>query len=85
MRRTKVRLIFMAQRRGFAPLAARPGEQHTVLFSLRQTSSAFQLFARKPIAPAIASYPQIPVCIRFSYKNETDKSPSHFYGAETGI
>ncbi len=36
-------------------MAARPGEQHTVLFSLRHTFFVIKEFARKPIARAIAS------------------------------
>ena len=48
-------LLVMVDLRRVAPLAARPGAQHTVLCSLRHAFSVSPQFARKPIAPAIAS------------------------------
>ncbi len=45
----------LAQREGFAPLAARLGEQRTVLFSLRNKKICLKANQCKPIAPAIAS------------------------------
>ena len=45
---------FLVEATGFAPLAARPSEQRTALFSLRSVLQ-FPSFSRKPLAHARAS------------------------------
>ena len=82
--RAKSPRAFVAQKEGFAPLAARPGEQHTVLFSLRQSCSVYKQFARKPIAPAIASTLES-LLNSVHHKSSGTKNRPATFGAERGI
>ena len=59
-RPAKADLRFLVEATGFSPLAARPGEQPTGLFSLRRTISVFGHFVRKPLALRSRLHPQIP-------------------------
>lgn len=54
--------LLMAQRKGFAPLAARPGEQPTGLFSRRSYFSVFLLPCADNLPLGKFLHPQIPFC-----------------------
>ncbi len=74
----------MEQETGVAPLAARPGEQHTVLFSLRAGTRKPSRYAargraRLALASTLASH-----FLSFSYKRKAPQWALFVYGAGNG-
>ena len=78
-RPAKADLRFLVEATGFSPLAARPGEQPTGLFSLRRTISVFWHFVRKPLARRSRLHPQIPSMFAI-HKKELTQVNSFLYG-----
>ena len=89
-RRGEITSSFLAQRQGFAPLAARPGEQPTGLFSLRQAdlstgnSRANRLLPQTP-PPSNPCHIRVTQNgadqsrLRFSWRRDRDLNPGRHH------